>query len=349
MLLVRDDDQLRGLLEILEHLEQAQQVALIKRRLDLVHDIERRRTRLENRDQHRKSGKRSFTTGQQRKSLDLLSCRPRFNLDAGRQHVRRVGERELALTTREQTTEDRRELFSGISKRISEDRLHVLIHFVDELQQLGAGVRQVLDLPHQILMPFLKRRELFQSQRIDLAQSLKVALCLFQTLELNLTVERLAIHRVAVLIHLLPQLGPRVRRVGEIRRHRKMRAKVLNEVVRGHRNLRQRLFFKRLVPRLTFGLIDLGLVRFIPQLGQPSLRLRKRAACCLKLRVTATHRFLSFLNAHLRSLNGTSQETLCSPHSLSHRLSFLSLGRTPRRPTLRFLSCCTLSPCRTAL
>ena len=89
-------------------------------------------------------------------------------------------------------------------------RMHVLVNLVDELQQLGAGVRQVLDLPHQILMPLFKRRELFQSQRIDLAQSLKIPFCLLQAFQLNLTVKRFTINRVAVLIDLLPQLGPRV-------------------------------------------------------------------------------------------------------------------------------------------
>ena len=55
-LLVRDDNQLRGLLQLLENRQQARQVHVIQGSLDLVHDVERGRARLEDRDQERDRG-----------------------------------------------------------------------------------------------------------------------------------------------------------------------------------------------------------------------------------------------------------------------------------------------------
>ena len=96
-----DDDQLRGLLQLLEDGEQARQVHVVQGGLDLVHDVERGRARLEDRDQERDRGQGALATRQQRQALDLLARGPSLDLDAGRQHVVRVGEHQVAHPARE--------------------------------------------------------------------------------------------------------------------------------------------------------------------------------------------------------------------------------------------------------
>ena len=49
-LLVGDDDELRARAQVLEDLQQAAEVGIVKRCLNLVHDVERRRASLEDGD-----------------------------------------------------------------------------------------------------------------------------------------------------------------------------------------------------------------------------------------------------------------------------------------------------------
>src|SRR5690606_1829025 len=86
-LLVRDHQQLRALAELLEHREQPPQVRVVERGLHLVEDVERARSRLEDRDEQRDRSERALAARKQRQPLDLLSDRPHRHLDAGGEHV----------------------------------------------------------------------------------------------------------------------------------------------------------------------------------------------------------------------------------------------------------------------
>ena len=74
-LLVRDDDELAALAQVLEDAEQTAEVRVVERRLDLVHDVERARPGLEDRDQQRDGGQRALAAREQREPLDLLAGR----------------------------------------------------------------------------------------------------------------------------------------------------------------------------------------------------------------------------------------------------------------------------------
>lgn len=63
-LLVRDNNELRRLLQLLEDGEQARQVHVVQGGLDLVHDVERRRARLKDRDQERDRGQGTLAARQ---------------------------------------------------------------------------------------------------------------------------------------------------------------------------------------------------------------------------------------------------------------------------------------------
>ena len=71
----------------LEDAEQAPEVRVVERGLDLVEDVERARARLEDRDQQGDRGERALPAGEQREPLDLLADRAHRHLDARRERI----------------------------------------------------------------------------------------------------------------------------------------------------------------------------------------------------------------------------------------------------------------------
>ena len=101
-LLVGDDDQLGGVPELAEDLQQPPQVGVVERGLDLVQDVERGRPGPEDRHYERDRGQRALPAGQQRQPLDLLARRPGLDLDPGDQQVVGLGKDQPALAAGEQ-------------------------------------------------------------------------------------------------------------------------------------------------------------------------------------------------------------------------------------------------------
>ena len=62
LLLMGHDEQLSGAAEVLDQLQEAAKVGIVERRLDLVHDVEGARTRLEHGEQERQRRQRTFST-----------------------------------------------------------------------------------------------------------------------------------------------------------------------------------------------------------------------------------------------------------------------------------------------
>ena len=87
----RHHDQLGVLAELLDQAEEAVQVDVVEGRLDLVHHVERRRTRAEHGEQVRQRRQAALATGQQRELLHVLAARLGLDLDAGVEQV--VGRR----------------------------------------------------------------------------------------------------------------------------------------------------------------------------------------------------------------------------------------------------------------
>ena len=67
-LLVGDDDELRAVGEAAQELDEAADVRVVQRRLDLVEQVERRRPREEDREQERDRGQRLLAAGEQRQA-----------------------------------------------------------------------------------------------------------------------------------------------------------------------------------------------------------------------------------------------------------------------------------------
>src|SRR5205814_10701753 len=80
-LLVRDDDELRAIGVAAQQLDEAADVRVVERRLDLVEQIERARPREEQREQERDRAERLLAAGEKRQARHLLARRPELDLD----------------------------------------------------------------------------------------------------------------------------------------------------------------------------------------------------------------------------------------------------------------------------
>ena len=168
--LVRDDDQLAGFAQFFEDGDEPAQVGVIKRGLDLVHDVEGRGPCLEDGHQQRHGRQGAFAAGKQREPLDFLAGRAGFDLDAGGEHVGGVGQDQPALAAGEQPGEDADKLPGGVLERLGKDLLDAVVDFLDDVQQVLAAGLQVFELGAEELVALLKRGELLERQRVDLAQ-----------------------------------------------------------------------------------------------------------------------------------------------------------------------------------
>ena len=78
---MRDDDELRTAAEAIDEFEEAIDVDLVKRGVDLVEDVERAWTSEHQGERKAKRSHRLFATGQDRQRADLLACRLDLQLD----------------------------------------------------------------------------------------------------------------------------------------------------------------------------------------------------------------------------------------------------------------------------
>ena len=127
-------------------IQQAPQVRVVQGGLDLVHDVEGRGPRPEDRDEERHRGQRPLPAAQQRQALDPLARRARLDLDAGGEHVVRIGEHEPPLAAGEEPVEDDRELAGRIGVGPGEGLLDAGVDLLDDAQQVVARRLEVREL-----------------------------------------------------------------------------------------------------------------------------------------------------------------------------------------------------------
>src|SRR4029079_12442138 len=82
LLLVRDDDELRLLRVAAEQRDEAADVRVVERGLDLVQEVERMRTGEEEREQERDRAESLLAAREERQPRDLLAGRAELDLDA---------------------------------------------------------------------------------------------------------------------------------------------------------------------------------------------------------------------------------------------------------------------------
>ena len=201
-LLVGDHEQLGVLAQLLVDLQQAAEVGVVERGLDLVEDVERRGPGLEERHQERHRDQRPLAAGEQREPLDLLARRPGLDLDAGGEHVAGVGEHETALAAGEEPGEGLVEGLLHVGVGLGEDLLDARVDLADDVEEVLAGALEVLELLGEELVPLLHRRELLERERVDPAEHRQRALGGAQPLDLLLAHERRGLGRLLALGHL---------------------------------------------------------------------------------------------------------------------------------------------------
>ena len=153
-LLVRHDEQLGLVAELVHEIEEPVQVHVVERGLDLVHQVEGRRAGAEHGEEIRERGQRALAARQQREPADDLPRRPRLDLDARVQQIVRVGEHEAARPAGEQHCEQLGEVARHVGERGVEDADDLLVDRLDHARELAPRVAHVVELLLQELVPF---------------------------------------------------------------------------------------------------------------------------------------------------------------------------------------------------
>ena len=242
-----DDDQLGVLAELGDEPEEAVQVDVVERGLDLVHHVERRRPAAEHGEQERQRGQAALATGQQRQLLDVLAARLGLDLDARVEQVVGRREHELAGAAGEQRGEQLREVAADVGERGREHVLDLLVDGLDHAGQVAAGGAHVLELLLEERVALLELVELLERERVDRAEQAQLAIELADAAGGGRALRELG---------LLGGLGDGGFDV-EVATQR------LDRV---------------LEPQLGLGLLDLGAMRAVPRLVERPLRLVPRLA-----------------------------------------------------------------------
>ena len=170
---MRHHNQLRTLPQLTNHLQQAREVAVIQRRLNLIEGVERRRARHINRNQQRQRSERTLTARQQRQALNLLTRRARVNLHTRIQRIGRVVQLQVALASREKGLKDAAVVGVDVLHRGGEHLRNVAADLVHDRVQVAAGRLQILNLLIQVGVAFRQSLVLLQRQRVNGAQRLQ--------------------------------------------------------------------------------------------------------------------------------------------------------------------------------
>ena len=194
------------------------EVGVVEGGLDLVHDVERARPRLEDRDEqgHRDEG--ALAAGEQAEPLDLLARRAGLDLDAGREHVAgsvRTSRPSPPGKRRAKTRSNWASVSWKASVKTSSTRSSTSLTMSSRsrLERLRSS-----SWVGEEGVPLLERRELLERERVDPAEGLQAALGLAQPLLLL----------VAHVGGRLGRLGGVLPRAGDVR-DELVRAELLDE------------------------------------------------------------------------------------------------------------------------
>src|SRR5215207_1932436 len=197
-LLVRDDDELRAVGEAAQQRQEAVDVEVVERRLDLVENVERARPGEEDREQEGERGHRLLAARQQRQPLRRLARGRDLDLDAhavlgrgflglGRlldplvvggsallgaaQHGAWAGvlayQPQPPPAAREQLADDLLEVLRGRRERLLERVADPLVGVADQALELAQGGLEVLALALELLDMLDRFRVLLLRERVD--------------------------------------------------------------------------------------------------------------------------------------------------------------------------------------
>ena len=138
-LLVRDDDELRAIGVAAQELDEARDVRVVERSLDLVQEVEGARPREEEREEERDRAERLLAAREQREPRDALAGRAELDLDSRLAALLlRLDEPQAALAAGKERRRDLLEVLRDRGERLREAAL-------DRLGELGPELLELLE------------------------------------------------------------------------------------------------------------------------------------------------------------------------------------------------------------
>src|SRR5258706_2890931 len=144
--IVRDDDELRLVLELGQEPHIAPDIGVIERRVDFVEQAERARFGEEDREQQRHGDQGALPGRQQVDSLRALPPRRGVDFDFALEGLVLVREAHVAFPAAKQCLENGPKVLAHFGKRLQEERLRGLIDFPRRLLQRVAGRHEIVPL-----------------------------------------------------------------------------------------------------------------------------------------------------------------------------------------------------------
>src|SRR4030095_4874635 len=168
--LVAHDQQLGVLAGVVEQVEEAVQVDVVKGGLDLVEDVEGAGPGPEDGEVEGQGDQAALAARAQGEAAGALAGRAGLDLDAAGQQVVGLGEDEAALAAGEQQPEGALELLGHVLEGLAEDLTDAVVDRPDDLEEVAAALLQVLELAGQEGVALLQGLELLEGERVDPAE-----------------------------------------------------------------------------------------------------------------------------------------------------------------------------------
>src|SRR5690606_6068749 len=175
-LVMRDDDELRLADELLEEDDEALDVRLVERRVDLVEHAEGARARTEDREEEGDRRHRLLAARHERERRELLSGWTRDDLDSRVEHVDARFELELGAAASERFPEELAEVLLHAREGLGEHLAALAIDVVDERAELSLALVEILFLSALELVAALELLDLVDGFEVDAAELAKLIL-----------------------------------------------------------------------------------------------------------------------------------------------------------------------------
>ena len=173
---MRDDDELRLLRDAAHVIGHAHHVRLVERRLDLIHDAERRRMNLQDGEVQRDGDERLFAAREQRDRLERLARRLNLDLDAAGEHVVLVLELERGLAAAEQLQKRLLEALADQRELFFKDDGHLACDAVDHADKLTLRLFHIVALGREVSVARIHALEFLDRADVDRAKAADGAL-----------------------------------------------------------------------------------------------------------------------------------------------------------------------------
>src|SRR5262245_40472666 len=164
---VGNNDELRVLLHTAQHLDEAADVGVVERRVDLVEQAERARLVLEHAEHQRDGGERLLAAREELHALQALAGRLRDDLDAALERIALVEQREAGAAAAEQRAEHLLEVLVDGGERLAEALAGRLVDALDRFARLRDRLDEILALRRQERVARLELVELLDRHHVD--------------------------------------------------------------------------------------------------------------------------------------------------------------------------------------